>query len=60
METQVVDDTEKKRVENLKHRKEINNGILKRFVELGIQPELAKNVITAIVNNQVVNLTIKY
>lgn len=51
---------EEARLANVEHMRSINNEILNKLCEIGLDEEQAKSVITAIAKNQIPNVTIKY
>lgn len=52
--------TEEARLANVEHMRSINNEILNKLCEIGLDEDQAKSVITAIAKNQIPNVTIKY
>lgn len=51
---------EEARLANVEHMRSINNEILNKLCEVGLDEDQAKSVITAIAKNQIPNVTIKY
>lgn len=51
---------EEARLANVEHMRSINNEILNKLCEIGLDEEQSKSVITAIAKNQIPNVTIKY
>ncbi len=51
---------EQERLANVEHMRSINNQILNKLCEIGLDEDQAKAVITAIAKNQIPNVSIKY
>ncbi len=51
---------EQERLANVEHMRSINNQILNKLCEIGLDEDQAKAVITAIAKNQIPNVSVKY
>lgn len=51
---------EQERLANVEHMRSINNQILNKLCEIGLDEDQAKAVITAIARNQIPNVSVKY
>jgi len=51
---------EKERAQNKKHKSEVNNRLLNRFIDFGIAPSIAHSLLSAIINGDIDNIKVNY
>ncbi|QDH17445.1 hypothetical protein [Swingsia samuiensis] len=59
-ENRIAKEEERRRLENIEYRKQVNNGILNKFIKFGIANDKAKEIIIAIASGEIPNVKITY